>query len=695
MPKTLTHIPDAVTHILNHSDGDIHLATPLGLGKPYHLLNGIYDAIEADGKRRLNIYTALSLNPPTGKSELENRFLTPFVNRLYGKDFPRLKYADANAKDALPDNIKVEEFYMQSGALLGSRTAQSEYASLNYSHVPEALAVRDINVIVQKIASDGAGKYSLSCNTDLTMDTLDAIARLGKPRPLFVGVVDSQLPFVSGEAEIDLSKFDLLVEPTASNHDDQHDEQLFALPRQPVGDVDYAIGLYASTLVKDGGTLQIGIGALADAFCHALVLRHTNNECYRQLINALDPSLVEHPTVQEFGGLEPFEVGLYGCSEMLNEGFRVLVEQGVIKRRVVDDADIMARVATGHARDADNAYISENGQFLHGAFYLGSPDFYAWLRQLAPTRNTVGMKRISEVNTVAGEHYALEVHKRQHARFFNTCMMATVLGGASSETLPDGRVVSGVGGQYNFVSMGHTLPDAKSVLMLRASRQGSDGKSGNIKTGIENMTIPRHLRDVYITEYGIADLRYRSDGECIRDMIQIADKEFQQAVLDEAIANRKLSEADMAPLPNRIINSHNTTEALSQKLANYRTDGTLPDYPLGSDFTDTEQDIVRALSWLQNHTASTSRKLATVSQAMRQNLSGMVNGFIRGASDKTSVNNDPSALTAEQEQRLADAMTRMGFDIKQGLTWDSLSIDGIKGEISEDLLELALQATLD
>ena len=40
-------------------------------------------------------------------------------------------------------------------------------------------------------------------------------------------------------------------------------------------------------------------------------------------------------------------------------------------------------------------------------------------------------------------------------------------------------------------------------------------------------------------------------------------------------------------------------------------------------------------------------------------------------------------------------MTRMGFDIKQGLTWDSLSIDGIKGEISEDLLELALQATLD
>jgi acyl-CoA hydrolase len=33
-----------------------------------------------------------------------------------------------------------------------------------------------------------------------------------------------------------------------------------------------------------------------------------------------------------------------------------------------------------------------------------------------------------------------------------------------------GRVVPGVGGQYNFVAMAHALHEARSVLMLRATR---------------------------------------------------------------------------------------------------------------------------------------------------------------------------------------------------------------------------------
>ena len=62
---------------------------------------------------------------------------------------------------------------------------------------------------------------------------------------------------------------------------------------------------------------------------------------------------------------------------------------------------------------------------------------------------------------MAGEHYALGVR--------NASMQACLhdgnrAGRASSETLR-GRVVSGVGGD-KFCSIGHTLPDAKSVLML-------------------------------------------------------------------------------------------------------------------------------------------------------------------------------------------------------------------------------------
>jgi acyl-CoA hydrolase len=39
-------------------------------------------------------------------------------------------------------------------------------------------------------------------------------------------------------------------------------------------------------------------------------------------------------------------------------------------------------------------------------------------------------------------------------------MMMTVGGAACSDGLENGKVVSGVGGQYNFVAMAHELPGA-------------------------------------------------------------------------------------------------------------------------------------------------------------------------------------------------------------------------------------------
>ena len=154
---------------------------------------------------------------------------------------------------------------------------------------------------------------------------------------------------------------------------------------------------------------------------------------------------------------------------MINEGFRALGQAGVLRRRVVDDEALMRRLADGSASDADRARVAREGEFLHGAFYLGSHEFYDWLRTLDDdARSGIGMRRVGEVNELYGGRESLERVQRREARFFNTCMMATVLGAAVSDGLEDGRVVSGVGGQYNFVAMAHALHDARSVLMLRA-----------------------------------------------------------------------------------------------------------------------------------------------------------------------------------------------------------------------------------
>jgi acyl-CoA hydrolase len=608
MPQTFASLDEAVAEIRRQRGPDLRVAAPLGLGKPHRLLNALYRAFVADAKSRLHISTALSLTPPAPGAGLEQRFLVPFVARHFGADFESLDYVAAQRRDKLPANVRVEEFYLQSGSLLNAPTAQREYASLNYTHVARAVAEHGVDVLVQKVARGADGALSLSCNPDLTFDLLDAVERLGKRKPLLVAEVDPHLPFLGGPAAVASSWFDFVIDLPGPA------PKLFALPRGPVSDADYAIGLRASALVRDGGTLQIGIGSLSDALCHGLILRHTRNAEYRLLLEGLEPGFCEHPLVKAIGGLGPFEKGLYGASELVNDGFMRLRQAGVLVRRVLDDVEAMRRIETGRATPEDRERIEAEGRWLDGAFYLGSQDLYEWLRRMPEReRAGIGMTRVSHINELYGGNEALERLQRRDARFFNTCMMMTALGAAVSDALDDGRVVSGVGGQYNFVAMAHALHDARSVLMLRAARQVGGQRCSSVLWNYGHTTIPRHLRDIAITEYGVADLRTASDAECVQAMLNLCDAAYQPVIVGKARRAGKLPPGYVAPAEL----ADNRPERLAARLRPYRQMGLLPDYPLGSDFTPVEERIVKALGWLREATATSLRKVRTVANALR------------------------------------------------------------------------------
>ena len=70
------------------------------------------------------------------------------------------------------------------------------------------------------------------------------------------------------------------------------DFPLFAPPSEPVSGAKYAIGLHAAGLIKDGGTLQIGIGQVSDALAQSLILRHRNNAQFREIAARLAPGIV-------------------------------------------------------------------------------------------------------------------------------------------------------------------------------------------------------------------------------------------------------------------------------------------------------------------------------------------------------------------------------------------------------------------
>jgi acyl-CoA hydrolase len=650
---------------------NIVLGAPLGIGKPNTLLNAFFQHALTHPHIQLDIFTALSIALPAAKNDLKGRFIRHFVRRHFGPDYPQLAYLPAQKKGTLPRNIRITEFYLQPGSMLGKALGQQHYISSNYTHVARDMQSRGVNVICQMVGvrqTEKGPRYSFSSNPDVTLDLVDRLKH-NQQAYFLIAVVNPHLPFMGDEAEVGPDYFDHIIDERAIDH------QPYAIPRGQVSDADYAIGLYASTLIRDGGTLQIGIGSLGDALCRGLILRQQENQHYRQIIGALPQAQQARSISHEWGGLTPFQHGLYAASEMFLDGFIHLYEADILKRRVYDDVQLQALINAGtvsenikatdlyhlhqagciqsplqtediqwlqywgflheHCRAEGTAIIDEqghthvldpsqareqgdqwqpllgtklkHGRVLHAAFFLGSRWFYDTLNAMDETqREQFSMCRVSRINQLY-EGEAIDRVQRLDARFLNTCMKMTLLGAAVSDGLSDGQVVSGVGGQYNFIAMAHALDQGRSILMLRATRMGRNGLESNIVWQYPHTTIPRHLRDIVITEYGIADLRGKTDEEVIQALIQISDRRFQAELIHQA---QKAGKLDLHwQCPDWCQN--NTAAHLKASFTPYRDD--LPPWPFGHDFTPDEFETLQTLQWLGQH----QRKPGALWQAWR------------------------------------------------------------------------------
>ncbi len=564
-----------VDDALEYLDGRIVMGLPLALGKPNRLVNAFYARACADPSIDLQIITALSLDLPEPDHWLQERFLRPFLDRHFGTDYPRLDYLSDLRRESMPDNVGVTEFYVQSGAALGNSLRQRRYISSNYTHVARDLADRGVNLTAQLISPEHDGTYSLSCNPDVSLDLKRRLDRLDDRRRLTLGQVHPELPFMPGDAVVEAGFFDRIVEADPA-------QPLFGLPRTPVELQDHAVGFHASRLVADEGTLQIGIGSLADALVHSLILRHRDNAGYRELLGTMDPA----PCALE--DRRAFEQGLYGASELFMDGFMHLYRAGILKREVFDD-EALAEAGTGAIMD--------------GGFFLGSREFYDFLNDLSPReRPRFRMHGVGRINQLYGGNEALEIAQRKNARFINTCMMVTATGAAVSDGLADHQVVSGVGGQYNFVAMAHAMEGGRSILMLRSTRTSEGKRVSNIVWDYPHCTIPRHLRDVFVTEYGVADLRGKTDEECIQTLVGVMDAQFQDEFVERARSAGKLARDWQVPASAR----RNTRQSLERHFDRSR----FPNYPFGSDFTELERKLVPALQRLRALSRSKPRLLA-------------------------------------------------------------------------------------
>jgi 4-hydroxybutyrate CoA-transferase len=133
---------------------------------------------------------------------------------------------------------------------------RADYIPCFFYEVPsmfeESLPV-DVAVIqVSRPNSEGYCSFGVSC------DYTKPAAKLAKT---VIAEANDRMPFVGGDNLIHVSEIDYIVETS---------NQIFELPAPKIGETELAIGRNCASLVEDGSTLQLGIGAIPDAVLMSL-----------------------------------------------------------------------------------------------------------------------------------------------------------------------------------------------------------------------------------------------------------------------------------------------------------------------------------------------------------------------------------------------------------------------------------------
>jgi hypothetical protein len=663
-------VKKVVDQTIKYVGKDIKLGMTLALGKPILTANEFYRRAKEDPSMTLKIITALPLEKPKGHTEIEKRFLKPISDRVFDGvlefDF-MLDLRDGK----LPPNVEIFEFFCKAGANLNNPHYQMRHFSSNYTHCARDAVDYGANVFAQLISRkeiNGKTRYSMACNTDITIEAakLYKEKRAEGVKVAILAEANEKMPFMYGDAVVDAGFYDIILQGEEFNY------TLFGAPKDAVALPDHMIGINVSTLIKDGGTIQVGIGALGDAIVAGLVMRNEHNKVYQEVIEKAGIKTRYEALIKKWGDTGVFKQGIYGSSEMFVDAFMQMYKSKILKRKVFDSVPLMKLINEGKLsadkipadiidkllemraisaklteedfnflteygifkkdlkyaktaiKDGKVSYSTDisdkakrikirkilgkellNGHVILGAFFFGPQAFYKALNDMSEEeRQLFAMSGVEKVNQLYGGE-ELRALQRKDGRFVNTGMTASILGSIASDQLQDGRVVSGIGGQYNFVSMAQALPDGRLIMMVKSTKGSGKALKSNIVFSYGHCSIPRHMRDIIVTEYGIADVRGKPDMEVIAAMINVADSRFQKQLLDQAKKAKKIPMDYEIPEEYR----HNTPDKIVKLLKPYQDQGYFKPFPFGTDLLPEEIALGGSLKVMKALAAGNPLKL--------------------------------------------------------------------------------------
>lgn len=249
------------------------------------------------------------------------------------------------------------------------------------------------------------------------------------------------------------------------------DADLTEIPDIPITDVERQIAHYIVDMIPDGSTVQLGLGGLANAIGY--FLRDKKN------------------------------LGIH--TEVVQNSIMELMELGVVNN---SQKNVNTGITTGTFCVGDSRlwkYVDNNPSF--------------WWTEVEHNNDPYVIGQYDNLVSV------------------NNALTMDVTGQAASESIRH-RQYSGTGGQVNFILGAHLSKGGKSVLALNSTFTDREGK---LKSRIVPFLPPgtivstsRNDVEYVVTEYGVANLRFKGVNERIREMIRIAHPDFRDELMFQA-----------------------------------------------------------------------------------------------------------------------------------------------------------------
>jgi 4-hydroxybutyrate CoA-transferase len=273
-----------------------------------------------------------------------------------------------------------------------------------------------------------------------------------------------------GDNFIHVSEIDYFVMHTPTGRTPGASDILGRKTRGP-GDVERTIAQHVASLIKDGDTLEVGVGGTAEWILQLGVLEEKN------------------------------DLGWH--SENCPRGTATLIMKGVItgKRKTIHPYKALATACGGGTKEEMDFFNMNPVLELYGSDYILNP-------------------------SVIGSHDNMVA--------INSALAVDLTGQIAAESLGP-TMISGTGGQLAFAIGAYLSKGGRNITVLPSTaKEGSQSRIVPQLPPGTIVTVPRTLADIVITEYGIARLKGKTQRQRAEELIAIAHPDFRKELSREA-----------------------------------------------------------------------------------------------------------------------------------------------------------------